>query len=191
MRCLVCGAFSLPHICKKCQKTLLAPNLHKRQIFKGFYVYSFYSFEEIEDLLHLKYHHVGKYIYKILAQNSLQKFSQEFCYPAALVPVDAKITQYGYSHTAILAKALGSKYLKPHFNALYASNSVSYAGKSLEYRLAHPRQFRYKGGLGEVIVVDDVITTGTTLKEAKSAIEATGDKVLFAITLADAARSDS
>jgi len=188
MRCLVCGALSLPHICKSCQNTLLAPNLTKRRILKDLEVYSFYSYEEIEELLHYKYHHVGKYIYAILAKLTFAKFAQEFEYAASVVPIDARLSKAGYSHTAVLARAMATRYLRPRYHLLYATNDISYAGKSLEYRLANPRGFVYRGGEEEVILVDDVVTTGTTLKEAKSAVEKAGGRVLFALTLADAAR---
>ena len=57
----------------------------------------------------------------------------------------------------------------------------------MEYRLSHPRDFKYTFKQDvELILIDDIITTGTTLKEAKNVIEKSGAKALFALTLADA-----
>ncbi|SMC09116.1 ComF family protein [Nitratiruptor tergarcus] len=188
MRCLVCERFSLIHICKKCQKELLQPTLRKRELIDNFFVYSFYDYSEIEELLYTKYHYIGSYIYKILANNSLRKFALEFHLDAGIVAIDDKISQHGYSHTAILAHSMKSKNLQLRRNTLWANNSVSYAGKSLAFRLSNPRNFIYKGKKEDIILVDDVVTTGTTLKEAYSVVKRAGANPLFALVLADAKR---
>ena len=47
--------------------------------------------------------------------------------------------------------------------------------------------FTYKGEKNlEVILIDDIITSGSTILEAKKALEKNGCKVLFALTLSDA-----
>ena len=93
----------------------------------------------------------------------------------------------GYSHTALLARELGTKYTKIRHGKLLAKNRVSYSGKDLQFRLSHPREFRYTGKKDiDVILVDDTITTGITLQEAQSVLLQHGVNVLFALTLADA-----
>ena len=68
-----------------------------------------------------------------------------------------------------------------------ANNKVSYSAQSLDYRLANPRDFVYKGKQGmDAILVDDIVTTGTTLSEARAVLQKSGIDVLFALTLADA-----
>ncbi len=186
MRCLVCEAWSLNHICKRCQATLLRPTPKKRHIIEDFYVYSFYGYSEIEELLLTKHSYIGAYIYRILAKNSFESFKAHLNLAAFVIPVDDRIKKDGYSHTAILAKALKSKGLKPRYNTLWASNEVSYAGKSLEYRLTHPRGLIYKGPAGEIVIVDDIVTTGLTLKEAYYATKAKGASPIAALVLADA-----
>ena len=67
-----------------------------------------------------------------------------------------------------------------------ARNRVNYSGKTLQYRLEHPRDFNYTGKSDiDVILIDDIITTGITLQEAHKVLTVHGVNVLFALTLAD------
>ncbi len=186
MKCLMCESFSLTHICSQCQKKFLQPSLFKTQLSNGIVVYSFYKYEDIEELLLSKHTDLGFYIYKILVKNSLELFAKE-------LKLDFKVVSLGvddipspdYSHTAILNNALKSSSIKPLFGKLRAQNKISYSGKSKQFRLQNPRefvlkQFKYK----EVIVVDDIITTGTTLLEATNLLQKEQKEVLFCLTLA-------
>ena len=188
MRCLVCRRLSWRYVCTDCQAEYLRPSVHKRTLLPGFDVVSFYAFDEIEEFLKAKYAIFGNFIYKTIAKNSLTLFAQNFASEAFVVPVDARLNAMGFSHTAVLARAMRTKFLKPRYDTLYASNDVNYAGKSLAFRLANPRGFRYSGPVGDVILVDDVVTTGTTLKEAYTAVRRAGANPLFALVLADADR---
>ena len=185
MRCLLCERWSLPLICKACQRRFLQPRISQRKLFGDFTVYSFYPYSEIKDLLLTKHTPIGRGVYKILAQNSLRLFAKEFSSQAFVIPIDDLI-EGGYSHTAILARALRSSYLTPLYGSLRARNRVNYSGKSLAYRLQNPRNFHYRGPKSEIILVDDIVTTGTTLKEAYSVCYGEGADVLFALVLADA-----
>ena len=186
MRCLVCESLSWHLVCKRCQERLLQPILRRRKLLDDFEVISFYPYSEIEELITTKHHIIGHQIFSILAKNSLGLFAKEFRQRAFIIPVDDKITKAGYAHTAILANAMRTKYLQPKYATLLAGNSVSYAGKSLAFRLKNPRDFWYSGPLGDIIIVDDVVTTGLTLKEAYSVTKKAGANPLFALTLADA-----
>jgi competence protein ComFC len=77
-------------------------------------------------------------------------------------------------------------FLTPLFNSLHSTNSVKYAGKSLEFRLNNPRKFRYKGPKNiDVILIDDIKTSGITLNEAKETLKKYGVRVYLSIVLAD------
>ena len=189
MKCLLCENISLSHICFSCQELFLKPSLSKRKIAKNIEVFSFYKYQDIKDLLHTKHSDLGYYIYKVLADNSFKQFAQEFEFDTQLasIAVDDKPLEYGYSHTAILNQALKSRYINPHVNKLRAQNSVSYSGKSREFRMMHPRNFTCKTIKEEsVILVDDIITTGSTLSQAIQTLHANKKEVLFCLTLADA-----
>lgn len=187
MKCLLCESLSLSHICKTCQENFLTPSLYKRKISNNIEVISFYKYQDIKKLLHTKHTDIGYYIYKILAKNSFEKFAKEFTFTHTVnaIALDDKVTS-GYSHTAVLNQALKSKHIKPLFNKLRAKNTISYSGKTKEYRLLNPREFEMNSFKGkDVILVDDIITTGSTLSQAVECMRSNKKEILFCLTLAD------
>lgn len=135
-----------------------------------------------------KYDTIGSKIYAILAETAFKTFAENFEHSQRVraVGIDDRVDK-AYAHTAILARALKSKTIRPQYGKLLARNKHQYAGKNLDFRLKNPKDFRYTGVKNsDLILVDDLITTGTTLCEAKTVVEKTGASVLFALTLADA-----
>ena len=192
MRCLLCENLSFSHICTSCQDVYLKPQIFKRKIFNGVEVISFYKYSEVKNLLHTKHTDLGFYIYNILAKNSMAKFALEFEYEKQIVSiaVDDNIKS-GYSHTAILNHSLKSKYIKPMHSKLRATNDISYSGKTRQFRMLNPRNFQMQEFKGkEVILVDDLITTGLTLTQAIQELKQNNKEVLFCLTLADASLKD-
>jgi competence protein ComFC len=188
MRCILCERFSFSHICPPCRNTLLQPNISKRKLENGIDVISFYPYEEIKELLHTKHTDLGYYIYSILADASLRLFAKEFNLQEqiASIAVDDRVKN-GYSHTALLNKSLQNKAITPRHGTLHAHNNVSYSGKTKVFRQQNPRNFSVKEfPESEVILVDDIVTTGLTLQEACAALEKEHKKILFCLTLADA-----
>ncbi|RUM70834.1 MAG: ComF family protein [Sulfurovum sp.] len=188
MRCLSCHRLSWLTFCASCQEKLLKPTITKRTI-NGLDVYSFFRYQHIEDLLLTKHTAQGFNIYKALAQLSFKPFIENFMKnnrdKIYVLGVDENVKS-SYSHVALLTHAMRGKNVKILHAKLMANNSVKYAGKSLQFRLENPREFHYSGVKNiEVILVDDIITTGTTLNEAKEILEKNGVEVLFALTLAD------
>jgi len=187
MKCLLCGNYSFFHVCKNCQELFLAPSIYKRKIL-GIDIISFYKYEDIKNFLHTKHTDLGYHIYNILAKKSFLNFSKNFIYDKTIasICIDDKIKN-GYSHTAILNKYLQSAYIKPYFTKLQATNDLTYSGKSKQFRLINPRNFKFKNfKQKEAIIVDDIITTGATLSEAINLLKLNGKDVLFCLTLADA-----
>ena len=189
MRCITCENLSFTMVCKKCQNNFFDTTLNKRELTNNFYVYSFYKFEEIKDLLKSKYYFFGDRILNILAKLSFGKFNKNFNYNELIyvIPIDDNIKDDTFSHSAILAKYIKNKKIKVLFNVLKAQNKIKYAGKILEYRKIHKRNFLYNGKRNiKVILVDDLVTTGLTILEAKDVMEQNNCEVLFALTLSDA-----
>ncbi|MBU0720078.1 ComF family protein [bacterium] len=188
MRCILCESFSFAHICSTCQETFLTPSIYRRKILNATEVISFYKYSDIKELLLTKHTDLGFYIYKILAKNSLKIFANEFEFghTVASIAVDDH-AKNGYSHTAVLNQALKCKIIKPYANKLRDKNRISYAGKSREFRLLHPRDFEFKGFREEdVLLVDDIITTGLTFTHALNTMQKNNKNVLFCLALADA-----
>jgi len=188
MRCVACEKLSFSMICKRCQDRYFVPVFNKRELSKDFFVYSFYEYDVVKELLNSKYQFYGDKIYTILALLSFTKFAQYFDFIEVVdaIAIDDH-TRHDFSHTAILTKHLKSNHIVPKINLLQAGNKLKYAGRSLLFRKQNPRNFTYKGLKNKnVILVDDIITTGTTLLEAKKCLEKGGCTVLFALTLSDA-----
>lgn len=189
----MCERWSLfSHICNTCQDKFLTPSLYKRKILGSIPVYSFFSYSDIEPLLLTKHTDLGHYIYIIMAKRSMQQFAKEWSYEKKVVSIGIDDhVQSGYAHTAILNRALTSPLITPLYGKLRASQHHKYAGKSVQERLANPRDFKYVAfSEEEVILVDDIVTTGTTLTEAAEKLHAQGKKVILCLTLTDAQTKD-
>ena len=188
MKCLLCRNLSFSHICKKCQEEFLQPSITRRKLVGEIEVLSFYRYSHIKELLHTKHSDLGYHIYTILARNSFAKFAREFEYAneVAVLGVDEKPKRL-FSHTAILAHHCRSELLHPKHAKLMATNDISYSGKSKSFRLQNPRNFVLGDFLQrECILVDDIVTTGTTLTEAITTLATAGKETLLCLTLADA-----
>ena len=189
MRCLSCQMWSLQVICDACHDTLLRPTVSTRRV-GSMDVISLFRYRNIEPFLLSKHRPEGYRLYSYFGRRHIAPFLAAFAEgleePAYLLAVDEN-PQGGYSHTALLAHGTRLRLLRPLHGTLPATNRVHYAGKSLDYRLKNPRNFVYRGPSGiRAILLDDIITTGTTLAEAHSVLSAHGVEVLFALTLADA-----
>lgn len=193
MKCIMCGSYSLKHVCKNCQKSYLSPSISIRKLHNRLDVFSFYSYENIDDLLKTKHTYLGYYIYNILAGSSFKKFIDElqFSDPVSVVCVDEKVGK-SYSHSALLLKQFkNKKNIDVEHRKIISKNNITYSGKKLEYRLLNSRNFKIKNIKNrEVILVDDIITTGLTIMDAYYKLLLKGYKVLFAVTLADVRREN-
>jgi len=188
MNCISCGALSWKIICKNCQDRLLKPYFHQRELEKDFFVYSFYAYDDIKTLLNTKYNFYGDKIFNILGKLSFKEFASNFEFNEKItaIPIDDH-TRHQFSQTAILVQHLKSKFIQPVFSKLKATNIIKYAGQDLSFRQKHKRKFKYGGAKNiKVILVDDLVTTGLTILEAKEVLEQNNCEVLFAITLSDA-----
>jgi len=187
LRCHSCRRLSLSLICSECRQLYLQPKLQIRKLSSGLDVISFYSYQDIEPFLLTKHLPHGWFIYRILAKETF-KFLSKIDNKVFVIPVDDYLSS-SYSHTAILTKELKSYGYLPIYNRLQATNRVSYSGKSLSFRLANPREFEYKGPKSiDAVLVDDIVTTGTTLQEAYNTLKRYEVNVNFAFVLADVNR---
>lgn len=198
MRCHLCGALSIRFICPTCRFVLSEPTVGVRRldlsgldvdsIRDKFNVYYFYNYSEIKPLLLSKHKISGAFVLKTLANIAFKMFKKEFEFDFRIdaVPIDDRLKQ-GYSHTAILARALKSKNITPLYASLRLDSDITYSGQSMQFRLENPRKFKLlKIPKNPVILVDDIITSGLTILQAKKTLQDAGVDVLFALVLADA-----
>ena len=188
MRCFSCSKLNFKIICKTCETQLFVPTIKTRKV-GTMDVISFFRYSTLESLLHSKHKPEGYRIYKALAKMTMKPFIEEFVEnvdsDVYIVGID-EFVKSGYAHVALLTRTMKSKHSIPQHASLIAQNRVNYSGKSLQYRLEHPRDFVYTGKSDiDVILVDDIITTGITLQEAQKVLMENGVNVLFALTLAD------
>ena len=191
MRCFNCNRLSLEVICKDCMESFLRPEINRKTI-DDLEVISFFDYYSIVDIITTKYSNSGYRVYKFLAKKYFNPFLKEYTKNLTdnkkiyLIGINEDIKR-GYSAISILKRygAKGVKNLKPLHNSLKAKNKVTYAGKSLKFRLNNPRNFIYKGPKNiDAILIDDTITTGTTLKEAFNVLKDYNVNVHFALTIA-------
>jgi competence protein ComFC len=192
MRCFSCSKLSIKIICKRCVEQLFIPTISTRKV-GTLDVISFFKYSTLETLLHTKHKPEGYRIYKALAEMTMKPFIEEFVESderdVYIVGIDEYVKS-GYSHVALLTRAMKTKSSIIQHSSLMAQNRVNYSGKNLQFRLDNPRDFLYKGNSNiDVILVDDIITTGITLQEAQKILMSHGVNVLFALTLADVEES--
>ena len=186
MRCQLCLNFSWHPLCKNCLDKILIPSPSKRILENGLVVYSTYKYTDIKNLLHTKHTYHGAKIFAQLTKHALLPLVKTFtCRDVFSLPIDDH-TRSGYSHSAIIAREL-RRQIKPLYGKLRAKSYIRYSGQKLHLREQNKRDFilTCKENL-DVILVDDIVTTGNTLKEATSICKMNNVNVLFAITLADA-----
>lgn len=188
MRCILCLRFTLGGICGQCQKSLLKPSLFKRKLPSGLTVYSFYPYNEIENLLLTKHTDIGAKVYKQIARAITPAVLKLLDSDSSLVAIEGKKLS-PYSHTAVLINELKRVHKNALKGALIDKSSRKYSGKSLAYRVKNPRDFELKKVQKlskSVVLLDDIVTTGLTLQNAAQKLSENGFSVKFAITLADA-----
>ena len=149
----------------------------------------FYKYSHLESLLLTKHKPIGYRIYKALSSMTMKPFMEEFLESddreVYIVGVDEYVKN-GYAHVSLLTHAMQIGNSKIQHASLMARNRVNYSGKPLQFRLDNPRDFKYSGKKDiDVILVDDIITTGITLQEAQKVLSQSGVNVLFALVLAD------
>ncbi len=191
MRCFSCDNLSLDAVCKDCVRDFLLPEMIKKEI-GNLEVISFFDYYLTVEFIKSKYTTSGYRVYKFLSKKYINPFISSYVAslnskPLYLIGVDEDVSR-GYSNVAQMVH-FGSQNssAKPLHGVLKAKNRVKYAGESLEFRLNNPRDFVYSGPKNiDAILMDDTVTTGTTLEEAHRVLKESGVNVHFALTLANA-----
>lgn len=186
MRCLLCEKISWRFICKSCLDEII-PTPKKHIVQGKLTVFSFYNFDDVENLIRSKYEPFGSHILKTLAVRAFKPFINDLdLIDTAIIPID-DTPQKHFSHTAVLAHNASSRKIPARYGKLRARSKIHYAGQTLAFRKNNPKRFKFVEFKEQnVILLDDLMTTGTTLNEAYEKLEKMGKTVLFAIVLAKA-----
>ncbi len=185
MKCLLCGHFCFGVLCEKCLDSI--PLTPRKRIVSNVPIYSFFAYEDVDFLLNAKYYAIGSRIYTALARIASDYFFRSDSSFGGIygIGIDDYVRSF-YSHTGVILKYFSRNGIVPIYGQLKASNLVSYAGKSLEFRQANKRGLCYSAKAKDVMIVDDIITTGTSFCEAIEVCQKAGAKVHFGIALSDA-----
>ncbi len=192
MRCLSCNSLTIKPLCDRCEVIYLKPQMIEKRV-GNLEVISFFDYYLVSELVKSKYIISGYRFYKYIAKKFFQPFIKAYTNSYKgdnkiyVIGIDENVLR-GYSNIALLThygtKNSNAKAL--HY-VLKASNNIQYAGKSLEFRLNNPRGFVYSGPKNiDAILIDDVITTGTTIEEASRVLKNSGVNIHFALTVANA-----
>ena len=151
----------------------------------------FTKYSEIKHLLYSKHKFYGYFILNALAKLSFAKFKDFFDFQSGekitAIPLDDRVENSLYSHSALLARYVKSKNIKVQFHTLHAQNTLKYSGKSLSFRQKNKRNYKLLKPINSsVILIDDIITSGSSLLEAKKVLQNNKIRVLFALVLANA-----
>lgn len=108
-----------------------------------------------------------------------------------LVPIPLHIQKYrerGYNHAELLAASLGKYFHLPVENILVRQKqTVSQFGLTREQRKENLKKafvVSHKGQCKTVMLIDDIVTSGTTFSEAANVLKRSGVSSVYGIALA-------
>jgi ComF family protein len=126
-----------------------------------------------------------------LARSLAERWGARLRYGDVLVAVPTtrrrRLTR-GFDQAGFLARAISERTGRPVVPALRRTSEAVQQGLSRTHRLRAERRFAYAGGSYEeprtVVLLDDVVTTGSTLAECVAALRQGGLDVRGALVLA-------
>ena len=176
---------SMATYCNRCQKS--KTNYDKARSV-------FYYKDEIRSCIKRFKFDGCKYLYKPLAQFMAEKYKEEkfYCDVITYIPIhETRLKLRGYNQAALLAKEL-SKILNVEFaeNALLKIKKtmpqaeLNYKQRQTNlidvFKVGNKSVFKNKN----VLIVDDIFTTGATIDNCASVIKKAGANKVFALTVA-------
>ena len=198
--CLLCGYLDEP-LCRRCQAVLpFEPHV---RVISDFKVASACFYEPdslLAKLVHgLKYQHQAD-VYRYFAP-TLRRSLELFWDPSSviLVPVPlhrARLLERGYNQSELLAKTMGAYFGVPVMNLLERQKDTGHQAQLSQEARAENMQsvFRVRPsmknavlGSSQILLVDDIVTTGCTLLACRDALRENGATFIAALTLADRA----
>lgn len=184
--CLGCNCLSdRGRLCKRCRS---------KYALTGVVAASYLNEGALKEAVHsFKYNSVSA-IAKELAEILSEKLKEEriFFDAVAFVPISKKRKAWrGYNQSEILAEIISAKFERDIFRGLIKTkdtkNQVGLGKLQREKNLARVFDIK-KGGMDitgkRVLLVDDVVTTGTTLNECAKTLRANGAREVWGAVVA-------
>ena len=188
--CLVCNRASFDgKTHPPCRSRVTIDGAFSALEYKGIVKKIIYQFKYKPYLLDLK-NVLVDFMYESLIQNEFfTKIPKEY---AVLTPIPlhaSKLRERGYNHAEILGQELGKKLRLPVINPLKRTKKTkSQFGLKRDERKENLKSafavYLQKIEHPTVFLVDDILTTGSTLLEAAKALKKAGVKQVWGITLA-------
>lgn len=175
-KCVGCGEIG-SWVCPRC---IVPPDLQESE---G--VWSVFSLEKkvVRELLHyLKYNGVFECAAVLVSMVELDDELRDLLSGAALVPVPtsrARVKMRGYNQAELIARALGEKFGCSFRDVLARQVTKTLVGSGKEERQklvagSFAMQPSCISNSEPVVLIDDVVTTGSTLSECKAVLESAG-----------------
>lgn len=194
-KCLACDAVNLqPNLlCSTCYSTLNFITYNAQDKYHAIFLY-----RDLIKILLLDYkqndqlHLLGFLASQIIAYS--KEYNLQFEYVAALPISRKKLFKRGFNQSAALAKRVakltGKKFL---FDLLYSSNAVEQKilrkkqrQKNLVGKFTLNKKYQHSGIFQDknILLIDDIITTGSTFSEALKQLEGIGAKKIIPLAIA-------
>jgi len=197
MICLVCNKGSIDGLTHPGCKTKYAiDGTFCAVAYKGIVKKLIYNFKYKPYLADLKKSLVELFCESIIQQEIFQKV-YEFCPILIPIPLHAKrLRQRGYNHSKLLAEGLSKSLNLKLIEALQRTRETkSQFGLNLKERKENlknaftiipnvPAFAKASAGEANILLVDDILTTGSTLLEAARILKKNGAKKVWGLTLA-------
>jgi len=191
--CAVCEREISPFrmICQSCESAIkkLGPNLLLEK-HKGFYLIYYGAYEGTLRKLIISYKsgrwRLGE-VLSTLCINTIEKLVEkpfDITYiPATLISLESR----GFDHVKLIAKKVSRYFKAPLVESLHPVVEDRQVGKSKSERRATKGKYIYRGNIRnkKLVLIDDVYTTGTTIRNAVNAIkEVENDIEIYACVIA-------
>lgn len=189
--CLLCG---LPNswCCSKCQ-ALLTKNWHWHQLAdQTFFCTNYRDYPLGQLIRQAKYSKIKITIeiianyFAIFAASNLQKLNLKLTAVTAIPLSRSRLNWRGFNQSAILAQKLAKLLKLPFIDHWQRRPAPNQSGLSRQARLSNLNTaFTWQLPLsGNILLVDDIITTGRTLEQASHCLKQAGAQEVIKLALA-------